>query len=743
MCAADGHARFLELLALLLCAGAVPAAAAFAALRSLAGALPASGALPQLLDAAAQCADEQPSAAVGGASFSRIPAAGASLLAWLLTRFADAVSVRAWLGTALKRYPGLARHPCLTHVLGGVVPVLADTQQPALAAERALLIDDVLHRCSPDDAADPCAVAAQLAAVATLPLEMCHAANGLAHAALHAHSFKPGAVRIAASALAHLLELVAAGDGEEHWDAAAASIALGITDALAAADHNAETGVMRHASACMLAAALAEGLLSFEGAVVALLPLPLPPADSAAAAAWAHRATLLLGHSEEHGALAAAHAGADAAVLLPLLEAALQARAWPVLHAVAGSVALRRALLATAAWDGAAQHADLLRLLCLGRCLGPEPAASPVAAAADACLRARAPAAVRLSVTEARLRLASAPAGGKSGAHAVLAALAAQPETACMLAACVSALGPAVSAELLQQARTLLASRELLASCERLQATLLELRGDGGAAAPPPAAAPCALERGLALLLHACLEQEHTGAEARHTFCAAVAQQLKAQPEAFKPAAASGAELDAAAAQAAVWLRLRLLLPLLPLVVGQKNGRRCLRETLAAALLHLLALPALRAPPDELAGPHAAAARAAQAEAGESLATRMLHVLHVLLAPVWPAWLPEAQRPSAALAAVSADALLRLQAAADALPLPPDLRARMALLLGSASRAHAAAELAPAAPLCEDEAEQADPWLLGVAGQDGGSADPHRACALLAGAARVRRRTHV
>jgi hypothetical protein len=163
------------------------------------------------------------------------------------------------------------------------------------------------------------------------------------------------------------------------------------------------------------------------------------------------------------------------------------------------------------------------------------------------------------------------------------------------------------------------------AGCARLRETLLALRSDAAVAqqlAWPPAA-PCALENGLALLLHACLSQESTGAEARTTFAAAIAQQLKTQPEAFKPSP-GGAEPDAAAAQTAVWLRLRLLLPLLPIVIGegQKVGRRCLRETLAAALVHLLALPALRTAPEELDGVHAAAACAAEADAGESLVHR-------------------------------------------------------------------------------------------------------------------------
>jgi hypothetical protein len=70
------------------------------------------------------------------------------------------------------------------------------------------------------------------------------------------------------------------------------------------------------------------------------------------------------------------------------------------------------------------------------------------------------------------------------------------------------------------------------------------------------------------------------------------------------------------------------------------------------------------------------------------------------------------------------------QAVADALPLPPDVQACLATVLGATTRPQAAAELAPAAPLSEEDASQVDPWRLM---EDG------CACAL-AGAVRVKRR---
>ena len=104
--------------------------------------------------------------------------------------------------------------------------------------------------------------------------------------------------------------------------------------------------------------------------------------------------------------------------------------------------------------------------------------------------------------------------------------------------------------------------------------------------------------------------------------------------------------------QAAVWMRLAVLLPLLPVVYADRepDQARNLRARLAAALLRILASPHTRAPPfaepDQApragaARPTAAAAAAAAAaeRAGESLFARLLSVLHALLGGTWAAWL--------------------------------------------------------------------------------------------------------
>jgi hypothetical protein len=611
----DAHARFLELIVLLLRAGAVPVNAAYAALRGAASFLAASGSLPALLDVAAECAEEAPPASADARG--RSPDDAAAMLAWLLARFGHAQHTRSWRGGALKRYPGLCRHACLAAALG-------DTASPSAPVTGTLSIEhDVDALCT----------------------------------------------------------------------------------------------------------RLTDGSLTYEQAVTTLLPAP-PAAFRDGCLSWAAR---LLGATEHH-VLAAAQASADARVVLPVLEHLDVADARSVLVVVGANPVLRRALLSNAQLDGSSvRRAAILRLLCTG--LWTLDSASPLADATAALLRMRSAAAVAAASHEVRLLLKD---DCKASALAILAALAAQPASAAMLIDCVDALGSAVRAELLQQLRTLLAAEELVSGRVSLQAALLAAAGDGVAALTHPHADPCALDRGLAQLLQACLAHADTSADARHTFAAALAQQLKAQQPAFSRAA-----VDAAAAHSAVWLRLRLLLPLLPLVlaeVGQKAGRRGLRETLAAALLQLLALPPLHARAAELHGAAAAAARAAEAEAGEPLAQRMVHVIEALLAGVWPAWLPASQRPAAPLSATSADALLRLQAEAEALPLPADARHALAGVLGSAART--AVELAAVAPLSTAAAALADPWLLmedASAGAADAAAEPPKASALLAGAVRVRR----
>ena len=612
----DAHARFLELIVLLLRAGAVPVNAAYAALRGAASFMAASGSLPALLDVAAECAEEAPPASADARC--RSPDDAAALLAWLLARFGHAQHTRSWRSGALKRYPGLCRHACLAAALSDTAPSLAQG-----------------------------------------------------------------------------------------------------TDALSI-EHD----------EFALCTRLVDGSVTYEQEVAALLPM-LPADDPVAAGrrSWG----MLLFEPARHHALAEAQANVDPRVVLPVLEQLAEADADSVLRAVGANPVLRRALLSNAQLDGSSvRRAAILRLLCTGS--WTLDSASPLADAAAALLRMRSAAAVAAASHEVRLLLKDDCQGS---ALSVLAALAAQPASAAMLIDCVDALGTAVRAELLQQLRTLLAAEELVSGRVSLQAALLAAAGDGVAALAHPHADPCALDRGLAQLLQACLAHADTGADARHTFAAALAQQLKAQQPAFSRAA-----VDAAAAHSAVWLRLRLLLPLLPLVlaeVGQKAGRRGLRETLAAALMQLLALPPLHVRAAELHGAAAAAARAAEGEAGEPLAQRMVHVIEALLAGVWPAWLPASQRPAAPLSATSADALLRLQAEADALPLPADARHALAGVLGSAART--AVELAAVAPL-STAAALADPWLLmedASAGAADAASEPPKASALLAGAVRVRR----
>jgi hypothetical protein len=467
--AAEGHTRLLEMLSLLLRAGAVPATAATAAVRSLASVLPPSGLLPKLLDAAATCAEELPAAA-SSAGVCRAPAAAAATVAWLLRRLGDAQAARRWRGTALKRFPGLARFPRLAHALsataGAALPTNCTPQPhaPLPPSERAPAMAELLRGFSRGFDQQPNAVtAAQLAPLAACPPQLLDATCGLVQLALDGHAAQPGVCAAVASVLSHLLLLVG-NASEDAWDAAADAVSRGITAALggAAAEH---ADSARHASAALLSACLAEGVLCFEQAAVALLPLPLPSGDPAAAAAWVASASLLLGCTQRC-ALAAAQASVDTYVLLPMLEAAAEhAAVSQALRAVAGNVLLRRALLSNMRWDvtrpGGGRHtAHVLQVLRTGHWSGAA-ADTAVGAAADALLRTPATVALRLTLAEVRLRLGG-DASGKSGAQAVLAALAAQPDAAPVLSACVAALGPTLSVELLQQSRTLLASQELL-----------------------------------------------------------------------------------------------------------------------------------------------------------------------------------------------------------------------------------------------------------------------------------------
>lgn len=106
-------------------------------------------------------------------------------------------------------------------------------------------------------------------------------------------------------------------------------------------------------------------------------------------------------------------------------------------------------------------------------------------------------------------------------------------------------------------------------------------------------------------------------------------------------------EIDAvpgppAAVQVAVWMRLQVLLPLLPVVYSDRepDPKKNLRDVLSVALVQLLGSPAARADPWlGSQDPSASAATAAATAAGDSLFSRLLAVLHGLLGGQWATWL--------------------------------------------------------------------------------------------------------
>jgi len=91
----------------------------------------------------------------------------------------------------------------------------------------------------------------------------------------------------------------------------------------------------------------------------------------------------------------------------------------------------------------------------------------------------------------------------------------------------------------------------------------------------------------------------------------------------------------AAAVQVAVWMRLQVLIPLLPVVYSDQepDPKKNLRSMLSSSLVQLLRSAPIRSPPSS------AAASAAAATAWEPLSSRLLAVLHGLLGGQWATWL--------------------------------------------------------------------------------------------------------
>lgn len=203
-----------------------------------------------------------------------------------------------------------------------------------------------------------------------------------------------------------------------------------------------------------------------------------------------------------------------------------------------------------------------------------------------------------------------------------------------------------------------------------------------GMPAPPPAVAevpavaahslaPFAAEQGLVDAALVCLSTGSSG-DRQHAFAQQLIKQLGAlgdallqhqQPHSSQPglggslgfghglpatATAAAAAASPAAVQVSVWVRLALLLPLLPLVYKHRaaDASNSLRGQLLRALLRLLAAPAVRADAARARAAaaagvgHVEAAAAAAAEmAGEPLPQRLLHLLRALLVGGWASWM--------------------------------------------------------------------------------------------------------
>ncbi|KAL4423112.1 hypothetical protein ABPG77_004795 [Micractinium sp. CCAP 211/92] len=289
--------------------------------------------------------------------------------------------------------------------------------------------------------------------------------------------------------------------------------------------------------------------------------------------------------------------------------------------------------------------------------------------------------------------------------------------------------------------------------------------GAAAPALPAPRPNPFAGEQGLVEATLVCLSTGSSG-ERQHAFAQQLIKQLAAladvalgEPGSAAAHAAggyagggySGAGASPAAVQVSAWLRLALLLPLLPLVYKHRSADAGagLRGQLLRALLRLLASPAVRADAAAaLAGSDgtdssraAATAAAAAAAAGEPLPQRLLHLLRALLVGGWASWM---RLEGGKLRDVPAyEHSRQLAAEASALPLPPRLQAAVAAALplpqqqglamaatcrsaGSSAAvacagAHAVGQPRSASSSAGDQLSL-DPWLLLEGGTAAGTA---------------------
>jgi len=216
-----------------------------------------------------------------------------------------------------------------------------------------------------------------------------------------------------------------------------------------------------------------------------------------------------------------------------------------------------------------------------------------------------------------------------------------------------------------------------------------------------------------------------------------------------------------AAVQVAIWMRLQVLLPLMPMVYSDRETeqKRNLRDMLISSLLQLLGSSAVRAPSGAGSTPEDASAAAG---AGEPLFGRLLAVLHGLLGGQWAAWLArhsEGKRlrevPAYAHAGALATSMTSMRLPLHltrriraALPIPPTTAIVAPRVSGGIRQD--APRASPSAPYPGKPPTQPplalEPWQLlettaSEGGCSGGGAGPTRCALFLAGAVRLRRET--